>query len=103
MSVRSLLEPQNASLLRLFIAGDTPGARRALESRLQVIEALHAKIDIEIVDILEHPDEAEKAGILATPTLSDESVDPPRRLVGDISNVAQVLEYFGYRKRDTAP
>jgi circadian clock protein KaiB len=101
MSVKSVPDLQSTPLLRLYVAGDTPGARRALESRLQVIEALHGKLDIEIVDILEQPDEAEKAGILATPTLSDESVDPPRRLVGDIGNIAQVLEYFGYRKKDS--
>ncbi|MBZ9857784.1 circadian clock protein KaiB [Mesorhizobium sp. CA13] len=86
-------------LLRLYIAGDTPGARRALESRLKIIEEMSATIEIQIVDILKHPHEAERAGILATPTLSDESADPPRRLVGDISNIVQVLDYFGFRKK----
>ncbi|RVO71963.1 hypothetical protein CN087_00305 [Sinorhizobium meliloti] len=31
---------------------------------------------------------------IATPTLADESCNPPRRLIGDISDPAQVLEYF---------
>src|SRR5206468_12654715 len=99
MSVKSFPDPRSVPLLRLYVAGDTPGARRALDSRLQVIEALKGQVDIEIIDILERPNEAENAGILATPTLSDESVDPPRRLVGDINNITQVLEYFGYRKK----
>jgi circadian clock protein KaiB len=103
MGVKSFPGAPSTPPLRLYVAGDTPGARRALENRLQVIEALHGKIDIEIVDILEQPAEAEKAGILATPTLSDESVSPPRRLVGDINDIAQVLEYFGYRKKDSTP
>ncbi|RWM20861.1 MAG: circadian clock protein KaiB [Mesorhizobium sp.] len=85
--------------LRLYIAGDTPAARRALESRLKIQE-FAGGIEIETVDILVHPEEAEKAGILATPTLSDESATPPRRLVGDISNIDQVLDYFGYYKKD---
>lgn len=88
--------------LRLYVAGDTPGARRARRSRLELIEALHGKVAIEVVDIIDRPDEAEKAGILATPTLSDESVVPPRRLVGDISDVSRVLEFFGYLKKGSA-
>ncbi|MER8483782.1 circadian clock KaiB family protein [Mesorhizobium sp. M1322] len=99
MSLKHLAGPQFSSLLRLYVAGDSPGARRARESRLQILEELKGKIEIEIIDILVRPEEAEKGDILATPTLSDESVSPPRRLVGDISNVAQVLEYFGFRKK----
>ncbi|MEZ2409281.1 circadian clock KaiB family protein [Bosea sp. RCC_152_1] len=84
--------------LRLYIAGDGPGARRAVESRGRIIDAASGQIFIELIDILDRPADAELAGILATPTLSDETVTPPRRLVGDISNITQVLEYFGYRR-----
>jgi len=89
-------------MLRLYLAGDAPGARRALEGRKRLIDAALEPIDIEVIDILERPAEAEIAGILATPTLSDETVTPPRRLIGDISNTAQVLEYFGYRNKDAS-
>jgi circadian clock protein KaiB len=86
--------------LRLYVAGQTPGARRALDNRLRLIEELDGKVVIEIIDILIQPEEAEKAGILATPTLADEAATPPRRLVGDISDIRQVLEFFGFRKKD---
>ena len=82
--------------------GGEGGAQRALDSRQRLIEALGGRIDIEIVDILAYPEEAEKAGILAPPTLSDDAIHPPRRLVGDISNIAEVLGYFGYLKKDSA-
>ena len=87
-------------ILRLYLAGDAPGARRALEGRQRIIAAADDPIEIEVIDILERPGDAEAAGILATPTLSDETVTPPRRLIGDISNTEQVLDYFGYRKKD---
>jgi len=92
--------PVTKPALRLFVAGDTPGAKRALDSRKRLIEAMAEELEIEIVDILEHPAKAEDAGILATPTLSDDSVTPPRRLIGDISNIAQVLEFFSFSKKD---
>lgn len=88
-----------ADRLRLYVAGDSPIARRALDHRNRLIEALGGTVGIEIVDILASPAEAERAGILATPTLSDESQIPPKRLVGDIGNIPQVLDYFGYRRR----
>lgn len=95
--------PGTLHLLRLFVAGKTPGAARALENRQRLIEAAHGRIDIEVVDILERPSEAEAAGILATPTLSDESVRPPRRLIGDLNDLDQVLDFFGHQRKDTCP
>ena len=76
------------------------GAQRALASHKPLVDALDGQIDIEIIDILARPELAEAAGILATPTLSDDSTIPPRRLVGDISELDQVLSFFGYGKKD---
>lgn len=89
--------------LRLYVAGETPSARRALAGRARLIEATAGEIQIEVVDILERPEIAEAAGILATPTLSDDSVHPPRRLVGDIGDIEQVLAFFGSRRKDVLP
>ncbi len=88
--------------LRLYIAGETPGARRALANRLRLIKALEGALQIEVIDILARPEDAEQAGIVATPTLSDDSIDPPRRLIGDIGNLTEVLAYFGYDRKDSA-
>jgi circadian clock protein KaiB len=86
--------------LRLYLAGDSLGAQRALAGHKLLVDALDGQIDIEIIDILARPELAEAAGILATPTLSDDSTSPPRRLVGDISELDQVLSFFGYGKKD---
>ncbi|MGK6314296.1 circadian clock KaiB family protein [Neorhizobium sp. DT-125] len=102
MSIEDVSGPASRPDLWLYIAGETPGALRALESRMLLIEAMGGALDIEIVDILDRPEEAEHAGILATPTLSDAS-QPPRRLIGDIGDVAQVLDFFGYRKKEAIP
>jgi len=50
---------------------------------------------IEIIDVLTSPELAEKAGILATPTLSYEHAIRPRRIVGDLSDTKRVLEFLG--------
>lgn len=57
--------------------------------------------------MLKSPELAEKARILATPTLAyeDSGEDPgrSRRIVGDLGNARQVLEFFGIEQfKETA-
>ena len=80
--------------LKLYVAGQSAGGQRAFIGRQRLIEAMSGEVEIEVVDILANPEEAERAGILATPTLADEICKPPRRLIGDVSDTAQVIEYF---------
>lgn len=91
----------SSPLLRLFVAGTANSAASALANRRRLIDALKGTIEIEVIDILERPGEAEAAGILATPTLSDDAVYPPRRLIGDLSDIDRVLQFFGYHRQET--
>lgn len=96
-------QPQHPLALRLYVAGQTVSALRALESRRKLLEATTDQLTIEIVDILAKPDEAEAAGIMATPTLSDETRNPARRLIGDLGDTTQVLDFFGCHKQEPRP
>ncbi|MGM0552818.1 MAG: circadian clock KaiB family protein [Pseudomonadota bacterium] len=83
-------------LLRLYIAGRTPGARRAIDNLEAMIEELsgsteHPDIDLEVIDVLENPQLAEDERILATPVLIRKLPPPVRRLVGDLSERERVL------------
>lgn len=78
--------------LTLYVAGQTPRAERALLNLRRIVEHdLGLPFDLEIVDVLERPDLAEEALILATPTLVKESPLPARRLIGDLSDTQKVL------------
>jgi circadian clock protein KaiB len=88
--------PKENPVLRLYIAGNSPSSRRA-EQNLETLRAL-AKAEgwhVEVIDVIEHPELAEKASILATPTLSYEHSDRPRRIVGDLSDTKRVLTFLG--------
>lgn len=81
--------------LRLYIAGDSPAMQAALECREKLLlQFSDQKIDIAVIDILAAPQAAQSAGILATPTLSDDTRSPPRRLVGDLSVLDRIVEHF---------
>lgn len=52
---------------------------------------LGAEYDLEIIDVLEHPQIAEDQRILATPTLVKQLPLPLRRVIGDLSDREKVL------------
>jgi circadian clock protein KaiB len=82
-------------VLRLYIAGSSATARRAEKQLVDIRAQIKPEWKVEIVDVLEKPELAEKAGILATPTLSYEHLERSRRIVGDLSDTKRVLAFLG--------
>jgi circadian clock protein KaiB len=82
-------------VLRLYVAGTSATARRAEKQLVDLREHIRPDRKIEIIDVLEKPELAEKAGILATPTLAYEHPQRSRRIVGDLGDTKRVLEFLG--------
>ena len=82
-------------ILRLYIAGTSASARRAERQLVNLKALIKADWKVEVIDVLERPELAEKAGILATPTLAYEHPERSRRIVGDLSDANRVLEFLG--------
>lgn len=83
---------QNTTVvLSLYVCGDTPRSRRAIH-RLQEMLGDRQDCRVEVIDVIERPEAAEAARILATPALVKESPPPVRRIVGDLTEAAVVLE-----------
>lgn len=78
--------------LQLFVTGRTQSSRRAIDT-LQTLcdERLKDEHEIEIIDVLEFPQMAEQAKIMATPTLIKRLPTPSRRIIGDLSNHEKLL------------
>ena len=78
--------------LRLYVAGQTPNAIRALAQLKRLCEEhLPGRYDIEVVDLLEHPQLASADQILAVPTLVRRLPPPIKRIIGTLSNTDKVL------------
>lgn len=90
-------------ILRLYIAGTSATARRAEQQISDLRTQIRPEWKVEIIDVLQNPELAEKAGILATPTLSYEHPEHPRRIVGDLSDTKRVLEFFGLEAKGNEP
>ena len=78
--------------LRLYIAGHAPNSVRAVANcRAICAEHFASGHDLEIVDLLEHPNRALADGIIVTPTLLKLMPLPVQRVVGSLSDTNQVL------------
>jgi circadian clock protein KaiB len=78
--------------LRLYIAGQTRKSLAALANLRRLCEEhLAGQYRIEIVDLLERPDQAQHDQILAIPTLVRRVPEPIKRIIGDLSNSERVL------------
>ena len=78
--------------LRLYVAGESTRSRNALENLRRLVDSGRpGPCEVEVVDVLEHPELAERERILATPTLLKVSPAPRRRIIGDLFDAEQVL------------
>jgi circadian clock protein KaiB len=79
-------------ILKLFVTGQTPRTRRAIANLQRICdEDLNGRYELQIIDVLEHPEQAETEKILATPTLIKQLPPPLRRVIGDLSDKEKVL------------
>jgi circadian clock protein KaiB len=91
-------------LLKLYIAGRGARAEAAIANLKQLCEnELRGQYELEVIDILEHPERAEQAKILATPTLIKQLPPPLRRVIGDLSDREKLLLGLDVRPITTQP
>jgi circadian clock protein KaiB len=79
-------------VLRLYVTGLTPNSTRAITNAKAFCEKhLQGRYDLQIIDLYQRPKLAKGEQIIAAPTLIKKLPLPLRRLVGDLSQEANVL------------
>ncbi len=87
-------------VLRLFVAGHSPGIERTLESLHDLLEQyLGQPYTLKVIDVVSHPEQAETNQVTATPTLVKVWPLPIRRIVGDLDNVDKILQMLGAKEQ----
>lgn len=83
----------NEYLLKLYVTGQTSQSRSAIKNLQYICEKeLADQCVLDVIDVLEQPQLAEDEKILATPTLIRAVPPPTRRIIGDLTDKAKVLE-----------
>jgi len=80
-------------ILRLFVTGILPNSTRAIINIKAICEKyLKGRYDLEIIDIYQQPALALAEEIIAIPVLIKKFPLPEERLIGDLSNIDNVLK-----------
>jgi circadian clock protein KaiB len=83
-------------IFQIYITGNTPRSELALSNLQRMCEKyLPGNWEITVIDVLEQPNLAEQAKILATPTLLKVSPPPVRKIIGDLSDLERVMVGLG--------
>jgi circadian clock protein KaiB len=79
--------------LRLYVAGNAPNSARALANVKAICdEHFKARHELEVIDLLKHPERALADAIIVTPTLLKLTPLPILRVIGDLRDANQLLQ-----------
>jgi circadian clock protein KaiB len=85
--------PRGLYVLRLFVAGMTARSTRAVTNIRSLCEKyLPGAYQLEVINLYEQPVLASGEQIIAVPSCVRQFPLPARRVIGDMSNSARVLE-----------
>ena len=87
-----MIDFKKTSVLKLYVAGNTPNSVRALKTLKNILEdEFKGVYALKVIDVLKNPQLAEEDKILATPTLAKILPPPVRKIIGDLSDREKVL------------
>lgn len=92
----------NVWTLRLYITGRGERSERALSNLRRLCEQNLAAgtYEIEVIDLMKHPELAKADQILAIPTLVRKLPEPMKRVIGDLSNADRALLSLDFPKTE---
>lgn len=86
----------NEYVLHLYITGATPNSIRALINIKQICEEhLKGRYHLEVIDVYQQKELAEKEQLIALPLLIKKQPLPVKRIIGDLSDTPKVLKGLG--------
>jgi circadian clock protein KaiB len=89
--------PRNGALrLQLYVAGESPNSIAAIRHLRALLSGYPGvKVELELVDVLKHPERAMREGVLVTPTMVKLSPAPRRRVVGNLKDPEVLVSVLG--------
>ncbi len=82
--------------LKLYVIDRTSKSVDVIEELVKLLEdALDSHYHLEVIDVIENPEQAEKNSVLATPTLEKVAPGPVRKIIGNLSDKEKILLALG--------
>ena len=82
-----------AFAFRLYVSGATPKSSEAIENVKRICEKhIPGQYRLEVIDIYQQPQRAERDQVVAVPTLVKRMPRPVRKLIGTLPETAQLMK-----------
>lgn len=83
---------------KLYITGSSRRSRLALDNVKWICQSLpeSEEYDLQVIDVLNDPQQAEEDNIIATPTLLKTDPLPAQRIIGDMTDRERVMARLVY-------
>lgn len=89
-------------VLRLFVSGKSITTELILQSLYEMLEkSLSLPYTLKVIDVIQHPEQAEADLITATPTLIKVWPLPVRRIVGEFDDLGKIIKLLENHNSDT--
>lgn len=83
-------------MLKLYVTGSTLRSTRAIANITRICESLLVgRVELQIIDLYQDPHAGMEDQIIALPTLVKIAPGPTRRVIGDLSDRAKLLNALG--------
>jgi circadian clock protein KaiB len=82
-------------VFHLYVTGASPNSLKAIENTKRICEKYLREYELEIFDVYQQPQIAQRENIIALPLLVKKRPLPERRFIGSIADVGKVLAAFG--------
>ena len=94
------LQSEQQYKLRLYVTGLTARSTQSIRAIKDICEVeLKGRYELEVIDLVKHPELAKDADIIAAPTLIKRLPLPLRRLIGDFSDKERILLALDLRSK----
>jgi circadian clock protein KaiB len=87
--------PSGEVALRLYVAGTSAASAAVVADVRALAERLPGRLEVEVVDVAQEPERAERDRIIATPTLIRVRPAPELRLIGAVGDPHALLAQLG--------
>ena len=88
-------------VMRLYVVGMSPRSTDAIATIKELCEQyLPGRYELEVIDLYEHPEQAEEGQLVAAPMLLKQQPLPVRRLVGNLSDKKRLMEGLALLRKE---
>ncbi|MCK9532182.1 MAG: hypothetical protein M0R77_16715 [Gammaproteobacteria bacterium] len=87
---------QQGYVIRIYAANNSAEMQELIKVLVDTLKAKYpAGGNIELIDVLEHPERATEENIFATPSVVKEFPEPARRILGTVNDPKEILLLLG--------